>query len=109
MSKPSPLPPSFYDHLVSWEKIDSLLDHFEEDHRHQALLTIFESLDHEVLGVVLTELDNTHHPDFLHMCSHSYHQASLLEWLESKNPGITLIIQEVLVVTKDRLTELLLE
>lgn len=107
MIKPKHLPPSFYDDLVAWERVESLLAHFSSDERQLALKSIFESLDHEILRVILEELEQEHHQEFLEMCNHSYHLPMLLEWLEEKKQGMTIIIKETVVVTKDQLQEIL--
>lgn len=99
--------PSFYDHLVQWDVIAQLLDHFEQSEQEQALNHIVASLDVVVHDTVFHHLPAQYHTEYLEW-SHQRHQdPALLEWLETKQTGITLTIKETVWSTKHSLAQVL--
>ena len=92
--KPSHLPPAFYDHLLPWELLHSIVVEFEEDQHTTVWQKMMEALDIEILNEILHHLDNDHHPDFLQLCLERHHHPSLLDWLEERKSGISLLIVE---------------
>jgi len=106
--RPNHLPPAFYDHVLPWELLHQIVAEFEEDHRQTAWDNLMEALDIEILDEILVQLSNDHHHDFLELCLDKHHHPSLLDWLEERKSGITLLIVERVKKTHSDLQVLLI-
>lgn len=101
--RPSDIKPAFYDHLLPWDELSSLLDHFETEERQQALTHILEAVDLEIMSEILHHLDSSHHVEFLGLCLTRHHHPSVLEWLEARISGIADLIKNRAKATHSQL------
>jgi hypothetical protein len=99
--------PSYYDHLIDWSALDMLLADIHEEHRLEAELLVLQALDHAIAEAVLHQLPTDHHSEFLERCQVEYHNPAILMWLEEKANGISVHIQQTIIVTHTNLAELL--
>lgn len=98
----------YYSSLVRWEVVDKIV-FLTEPHEHsQTRELIIKTLDHAVLEAVLHSIDAEHHEDFLQKCYESYHDDSLIDWLEQHRPDIREKLQTVIQKTKEEIREILL-
>ncbi len=97
----------YYGPLVRWEKVDELvfLTHPTEHTTTREL--IITTLDYRVLEAALAHLAEEKHEELLHRVHGTYHDHSILDWLEEEVSDITSILTQAIRKTKDELRELL--
>jgi hypothetical protein len=98
---------SFFDSLVTWDELETLLEHVEEHEKEEAAKMIASSIDCAVMETVFHHLPHHHHHQFLELCHDQYHEPSVLIWLEEKVEGITHHLKQTIVVTHDGIKEVL--
>lgn len=98
----------YFDTLVTWEDLEALLDHFEEEEQVEASELIISTLDCAVMETVLHHLDESHHHHFLDLCHAQYNEPSILIWLEDRVEGITHHLKQTILITHQGLYELLI-
>lgn len=103
------IPPAYYDTLIEWEAIDQILDLIEQENQHEGYRVLSQILDYTVLEIVLSNLPQDHHNDFLELCTHQHHEPSLLNWLEERNQGISETIRVKLLEAKSEIISYLVE
>lgn len=103
------MPPAYYDTLIEWELMDEIFELIEEEAHAEAYRVVSQILDYVVLDTVLTHLDQSHHNDFIELCTHQHHEPSLLNWLESRDEKILESIRSSLAESKLTVKNTLLE
>ena len=102
-------PPSYYDTLVEWEMIDQIFELIDQEDHNEGYRVLSQILDYTVLEIVLSNLHQDHHADFMDLCTHQHHEPSLLNWLEERNQGISEIIRVRLSTAKSEIISYLIE
>jgi len=94
------MPPAYYDTLIEWELMDEIIGLVDEQEKAETYQLVSQMLDYIVLETVLSNLQKTHHFEFLELCSHQHHEPSLLNWLEERQIGITQTVKIALSEAK---------
>ena len=95
----------FYDHLVLTHELHSeveMLD-VEKKYKVEIVEVIEETIHHEVLHLILNELDEKHHAYFLEIYHQKPHDPSLMEFLKSNVIGIEEKLKNLWAGTKYKL------
>jgi hypothetical protein len=93
----------FYDHLVNIEEVTSQFKHLTVVEKEELIEIVDENIHHGILDVILKNLSQEKHEEFLIKFHHGPHDPDLLEYLRKDVEDIEKIISDEAVKIKKEL------